>query len=97
MSAEGIKTPKKGASGQGSASSNGAFMMLLFSATIFISAALLFMVETMFAKFVLPSFGGTPAVWTGSMMFFQAALLVGYSTCTPPLLGSEPDARRSCI
>ena len=78
MSAEGIKTPKKGASGQGSASSNGAFMMLLFSATIFISAALLFMVETMFAKFVLPSFGGTPAVWTGSMMFFQAALLVGY-------------------
>jgi len=78
MSAEGIKTPKKDASGQGSASSNGAFMMLLFSATIFISAALLFMVETMFAKFVLPSFGGTPAVWTGSMMFFQAALLVGY-------------------
>src|SRR4028118_799755 len=53
-------------------------MMLLFSATIFVSAALLFMVETMFAKFVLPSFGGTPAVWTGSMMFFQAALLVGY-------------------
>lgn len=53
-------------------------MMLLFSATIFVSAALLFMVETMFAKFVLPSFGGTPAVWTGSMMFFQAALLGGY-------------------
>jgi hypothetical protein len=52
--------------------------MLLFSATIFISAALLFLVEPMFAKFVLPSFGGTPAVWTGSMMFFQATLLVGY-------------------
>src|ERR687890_1108526 len=43
--------------------------MLLFSATIFISAALLFLV---------PSFGGPPAVWTGSMMFFQATLLVGY-------------------
>ncbi len=78
MSSEGIRKDKKGISGQGTGSSSGAFMMLLFSATIFISAALLFMVETMFAKFVLPSFGGTPAVWTGSMMFFQAALLVGY-------------------
>src|SRR5215203_1547090 len=62
---------KRGASGRG-------LLMLLFSATIFISAALLFLVEPMFAKFVLPSFGGTPAVWTGSMMFFQATLLVGY-------------------
>src|SRR5215212_3926803 len=62
---------KKGASG-------GGLLMLLFSATLFISAALLFLVEPMFAKFVLPSFGGTPAVWTGSMMFFQAALLASY-------------------
>src|ERR671921_1283967 len=62
---------KKGASG-------GGLLMLLFSATIFKSAALLFLVDPMFAKFVLPSFGGTPAVWTGSMMFFQATLLVGY-------------------
>ncbi len=53
-------------------------MMILFSATIFMSAALLFLIEPMFAKFVLPSFGGTPAVWTGSMMFFQAALLTSY-------------------
>ncbi len=53
-------------------------MMLLFSVTIFTSAALLFLIEPMFAKFVLPSFGGTPAVWTGSMMFFQAALLTSY-------------------
>src|SRR5215213_10503752 len=61
----------KGAPGKGS-------MMALFSATIFISAALLFFIEPMFAKFVLPSFGGTPAVWTGAMMFFQAALLASY-------------------
>ncbi len=53
-------------------------LMVLFSATIFVSAALLFLVEPMFAKFILPLFGSTPAVWTGSMMFFQAALLVGY-------------------
>src|SRR5829696_3005082 len=58
--------------------SDKAYMMALFSATIFISAALLFFVEPMFAKFILPLFGSTPAVWTGSMMFFQAALLVSY-------------------
>src|ERR671933_1672741 len=58
---------------------SGAIMMIaLFSLTIFLSAAPLFMIEPMFAKFVLPSFGGTPAVWTGSMMFFQAALLSSY-------------------
>src|SRR3712207_4449830 len=80
MSAESTRrdeVEKKGASDKKGAS-GGALLMLLFSATIFISAALLFLVEPMFAKFVLPSFGGTPAVWTGSMMFFQATLLVGY-------------------
>ncbi|MDQ3926113.1 MAG: transporter, partial [Actinomycetota bacterium] len=58
--------------------SGGALMMILFSTTIFVSAALLFLVEPMFAKFILPLFGSTPAVWTGSMMFFQAALLASY-------------------
>ena len=52
--------------------------MLLYSVTIFVSAALLFLVEPMFAKFILPLFGSTPAVWTGSMMFFQMTLLIGY-------------------
>ena len=52
--------------------------MILFSVTIFVSASLLFLVEPMFAKFILPLFGSTPAVWTGSMMFFQMALLIGY-------------------
>src|ERR687895_376392 len=68
---------KKGASGKKRASGGG-LLMLLFSATIFISAALLFLVEPMFAKFILPLFGSTPAVWTGSMLFFQAALLIAY-------------------
>ncbi|MBV9452687.1 MAG: fused MFS/spermidine synthase [Rubrobacter sp.] len=58
--------------------SGGALKMMLYSTTIFVSAALLFLIEPMFAKFVLPSFGGTPAVWTGSMMFFQVALLASY-------------------
>jgi hypothetical protein len=52
--------------------------MMLYSTTLFVSATLLFLIEPMFVKFVLPSFGGTPAVWTGSMMFFQVALLASY-------------------
>src|ERR687886_2090079 len=76
MSASGIKPDKRNASGK--EAPGRLSMMSLFSVTIFVSAALLFLIEPMFAKFVLPSFGGTPAVWTGSMMFFQAALLASY-------------------
>jgi hypothetical protein len=54
-------------------------MRLLFSAALFLSAALLFLVEPLFAKMVLPRFGGTPAVWNTCMVFFQAALLAGYA------------------
>jgi hypothetical protein len=53
-------------------------MLLLFALAIFLSAGLLFMVQPMAAKLVLPLLGGTPAVWTTSMLFFQAALLAGY-------------------
>ena len=76
MSAQGIKIDKKDAARKGSP--GGLFLVVLFGTTILVSGALMFLVEPMFAKFVLPSFGGTPAVWTGSMMFFQAALLAGY-------------------
>jgi SAM-dependent methyltransferase len=51
----------------------------LFVATVFASAALVFMVEPMMAKLVLPRLGGAPAVWNTSLAFFQAALLVGYA------------------
>ena len=67
---------KKGASQKGTPGKTS--LMILFSVTIFVSASLLFLVEPMFAKFILPLFGSTPAVWTGSMMFFQMALLIGY-------------------
>jgi hypothetical protein len=50
----------------------------LFSLTLFMSAGLLFLVELMIAKMILPLFGGTPAVWNTCMMFFQAILLAGY-------------------
>lgn len=49
-----------------------------FALAIFTSAALIFLVEPMIAKLVLPKLGGSPAVWNTSMVFFQAALLVGY-------------------
>jgi hypothetical protein len=91
MSAEGSKIDKKGKESSGP---GGTSLMILFSATIFVSAALLFLVEPMFAKFILPLFGSTPAVWTGSMMFFQAALLVGYLYVhlTTTLLGARRQA-----
>src|SRR6266404_4032493 len=54
-------------------------MRLVFSLTVFLSAALLFVVQPMFAKMVLPRLGGTPAVWNTCMVFFQAALLAGYA------------------
>ncbi|MCH7687998.1 MAG: hypothetical protein IH899_15190, partial [Planctomycetes bacterium] len=47
--------------------------------TIFLSAFLLFQVQPLIAKFILPWFGGTPAVWTTCMLFFQMMLLVGYA------------------
>jgi len=52
--------------------------MLLYGATIIVSAALLFSVQPMFSKMVLPLLGGAPAVWNTAMMFFQGALLLGY-------------------
>ncbi|HEY1188509.1 MAG TPA: fused MFS/spermidine synthase [Gemmata sp.] len=53
-------------------------MPLLFAVTMFVSASLLFMVQPMVAKAVLPLLGGSPAVWNGCMVFFQALLLLGY-------------------
>ncbi len=50
----------------------------LFALTLFLSAALLFTVQPMFAKMVLPKLGGAPAVWNACLVFYQAALLGGY-------------------
>jgi len=52
--------------------------MIRYALTIFISAFLLFQVQPMIAKFILPWFGGTSSVWTTCMLFFQVALLLGY-------------------
>ncbi len=50
----------------------------VFTLTIFVSASLLFFVQPLFAKLVLPQIGGAPGVWTTAMLFFQVVLLVGY-------------------
>ncbi|NDP42089.1 MAG: hypothetical protein GZ089_05115, partial [Aromatoleum sp.] len=53
--------------------------MLLYAATIFVSAFLLFLVQPVMAKQILPWFGGSAAVWTTCLVFFQLALLAGYA------------------
>src|SRR5437763_315423 len=55
------------------------FAPALFVATLFASALLLFAVQPMFTKMVLPMLGGAPSVWSVAMVFFQAALLIGYA------------------
>lgn len=51
---------------------------LLFAVAIFTSASLVFVVQPMVTKLVLPMLGGSPSVWNTAMVFFQAALLAGY-------------------
>lgn len=52
--------------------------MPLYCAALFLGAFLLFAIEPMFTKMILPLLGGTPAVWNTAVMFFQAMLLGGY-------------------
>jgi hypothetical protein len=51
----------------------------LFAATVFVGAFLLFLVQPLIAKYILPWFGGSPGVWTTCMVFFQVVLLAGYA------------------
>lgn len=53
-------------------------LVMLFATTIFTSAFLLFQVQPLISKFILPWFGGSPAVWSTCMLFFQVTLFAGY-------------------
>jgi hypothetical protein len=53
-------------------------LVALFSTTLFVSAFLMFLVQPMIARMVLPLLGGAPAVWNTCLVFFQALLLCGY-------------------
>ncbi|HMH99096.1 MAG TPA: fused MFS/spermidine synthase, partial [Bradyrhizobium sp.] len=63
---------------QPSASSN-RLVLVVYTAAIFVSALLLFSVQPLFTKMVLPRLGGSPAVWSVAMVFFQSLLLGGYA------------------
>ena len=53
-------------------------LLLLFATTLFVSASLLFWIQPLIAKSVLPALGGTPSVWNTCLLFFQTMLLAGY-------------------
>lgn len=53
-------------------------VVTLYACTLFVAGALLFLVQPMFARMVLPLLGGSPAVWNTAMVFYQVALLVSY-------------------
>src|SRR5689334_19797180 len=52
--------------------------MMLYAVTIFLSAFLLFQVQHIIAKIILPWFGGSAGVWSTCLLFFQLGLLLGY-------------------
>jgi len=63
----------------------------IYGATMLVSAALLFMVQPLFARMVLPMLGGSPAVWNTTVVFYQAVLLAGYcyAHAAPARLGRK--------
>ena len=69
--------------------------MLLHAATVFLSAFLLFLVQPLLAKQILPWFGGAAIVWTLCMVFFQLVLLLGYAYAH--WLSSRVDGRRQSV
>jgi spermidine synthase len=69
--------------------------LAVFTLTMFTSATLLFLVQLLVAKIILPKFGGTPAVWITCSVFFQAALLAGYYYAH--VLTSKLNTRRQVV
>ena len=70
--------PAAGAAGATIPAPAGRLAVLPYAATIFLSSFLLFLVQPIIAKQILPWFGGSAAVWTTCLVFFQAVLLAGY-------------------
>src|SRR6266498_5665090 len=64
---------------QPAVAAQGGLLLPVLTAAIFLSAALLFAVQPMFTKMVLPRLGGSPSVWSVAMVFFQGILLQGYA------------------
>ena len=75
----------------------GAAVLALFVATTFLSAFLLFAIQPLFAKMVLPVLGGSSSVWAVALLFFQAALLAGYAYAHLLDAHVPPASQASCI
>ena len=73
MTALGLSSPRASVK-----SVAGRIQVAVFTAALFLSAALLFGIQPMFTKMVMPRLGGSPSVWSVAMVFFQTALLAGY-------------------
>jgi hypothetical protein len=73
-----MSSPMPPAADQLSVSRN-RLILIVYTAAIFTSALLLFSVQPLFTKMVLPRLGGSPAVWSVAMVFFQSLLLGGYA------------------
>ena len=53
-------------------------ILIACSAGVFLSAGLVFLIQPLFARLLLPEFGGSPSVWNTCTVFFQTTLLLGY-------------------
>jgi hypothetical protein len=69
-------------------------VIALYSLALLVSAALLFLLEPMVGKFVLPLLGSAPEVWPTTVLFFQAALLADYGFAHGT---SRPSARKQAL
>jgi hypothetical protein len=74
-----MRSPDPSAVTDQSSASRNRLVLVVYTAAIFVSALLLFSVQPLFAKMVLPRLGGSPAVWSVAMVFFQSLLLAGYA------------------
>lgn len=81
--------------GSGDVKTAGAPAPALFAVAVFTSAALIFIVQPMLTRMILPRLGGSSMVWNTSVAFFQAALLVGYAYAH--LLQRLPSLRRQMV
>jgi hypothetical protein len=74
-----MSSPDTSAAPDPSSASRNRLILIVYTLAIFVSALLLFSVQPLFTKMVLPRLGGSPAVWSVAMVFFQSLLLAGYA------------------
>ena len=74
-----MRSPDPSAATDQPSASRNRLVLIVYTSAIFVSALLLFSVQPLFTKMVLPRLGGSPAVWSVAMVFFQSLLLAGYA------------------